>query len=45
MVVPGFLGETSYQQRQNLIGEFSTMGDGILATVDVEDIIRNDPRE
>ena len=45
MVEPGFLGETSYQQRQNLIGEFSTMGDGILAMVDVEDIVRNALRE
>jgi hypothetical protein len=35
----------SYRQRQNLIGEFSAVGDGVLATVDVEDIIRNTPRE
>ena len=41
----GFLGETSYRQRQNLIGEFSTVGDGVLAMVDVEDIIRNAPCE
>ena len=45
MVEPGFPGETSYRQRENLIGEFSAMGDGILATVDVEDIIRNAPHE
>ena len=45
MVEPGFPGETSYQQRQKLIGEFSTVGDGVLATVDVEDIIRNAPRK
>jgi hypothetical protein len=41
MVEPGFPRETSYWQRQNLIGEFSAMGDGILAIVDVEDIVRN----
>ena len=45
MVESGFLGETSYQQCENMIGEFSTMGDGVLATVDVEDIIRNAPHE
>ena len=45
MVELGFPRETSYRQRENLIGEFSTMGDGILAMVDVEDIIRNAPRE
>ena len=45
MVEPGFLGEMSYRQRENLIGEFSTTGDGVLATVDVEDVIRNAPRE
>ena len=45
MVVPGFPGETSYRQRYNLIGEFSAMGDGVLATVDVEDIIHNAPCE
>ena len=45
MVEPGFAGETSYRQRENLISEFSTMGDGILATVDVEDIIHNATRE
>ena len=45
MVEPRFSGETSYRQRENLIGEFSTMGDGILAAVDVEDVIRNAPRE
>jgi len=45
MVEPGFPGETSYRQRQNLIGEFSAVGDGILAVVYVEDIVRNAPRE
>ena len=45
MVELGFPGETSYHQRQNLIGEFSIVGDGILAVVDVEDIIRNTPHE
>ena len=45
MVEPGLPGETSYRQRQNLIGEFSTVGDGVLAMVDVEDIIRNAPHE
>jgi hypothetical protein len=45
VVEPGFLGETSYWQRKNLIGEFSTVGDGIMAAVVVEDIIRNAPRE
>ena len=45
MVEPGFLGETSYRQRQNLMGEFSAMGDGVLGMVDVEDIIRNAPHE
>jgi hypothetical protein len=39
VVKPGFLGETSYRQRQNLIGEFSTVGNGVLAVVDVEDIV------
>ncbi|XP_066324137.1 uncharacterized protein [Miscanthus floridulus] len=39
VVKPGFLGETSYRQCENLIGEFSAMGDGVLAMVDVEDII------
>ena len=42
---PGFAGETSYRQRENLIGELSAMGDGVLAVVDVEDIIRNAPRK
>jgi hypothetical protein len=41
----GFPGETSYRQRENLIDEFSTMGDGVLATVNVEDIICIAPRE
>jgi len=45
MVKPGFLREMSYRKRQNLIGEFSAMGNSILATVDVEDIIRNAPHE
>jgi len=45
MVEPGFLGETSYRQRENLIGEFSAMGNCVLAVVDVEDIIRNAPHE
>ena len=45
MVEPGFPGETSYQQRQNLIGEFFVVGDGVLAAVDVEDIIHNAPHE
>jgi len=45
VVEPGFLGETSYRQCQNLIDEFSTMGDGVLAMVDVEDIIHNAPHE
>jgi hypothetical protein len=42
VVEPGFLGEMSHQQRENLIGEFFAMGDGILAAVD---IIRNTLRE
>jgi hypothetical protein len=41
VVEPGFPEETSYRQRENLINEFSTVGDGVLAVVDVEDIIRN----
>ena len=41
MVELGFPREMSYQQRQNLIDEFSTVGDGVLAMVDVEDIISN----
>jgi hypothetical protein len=45
MVEPVFPGETSYRQHQNLIGEFSVAGDGVLATVDVKDIVRNAPRE
>ena len=35
VVEPGFLGETNYRQRENLIVEFSDMGDGVLAPVDV----------
>ena len=45
MVEPGFSEEMSYRQRENLIGEFSAVGDGILAVVYVEDIVRNAPRE
>ena len=45
MVEPGFPGETGYRQRENLIDEFSIVGDGILTAVDVEDIIRNAPHE
>ena len=45
VVEPGFPRETSYQQCQNLIGEFFAMGNGVLATVDVEDIICNAPHE
>ena len=45
MVESGFLGETSYQQCENLIDKFSAMGDGVLAAVDVEDIIHNAPHE
>ena len=45
VVEPGFSGETSYQQRENLIGEFSAVVNGVLVVVDVEDIIRNAPRE
>ena len=45
MVEPGFPGEMSYRQRQNLIGEFFTVGDGVLAIVDVEDIIHNAPHD
>jgi len=45
VVEPGFPGEMSYRQHENLISEFSAVGDGILVAVDVEDIIRNAPRE
>jgi hypothetical protein len=45
VVEPWFPGETNYQQCENLIGEFSAMGDGVLAMVDVEDIIRNAPHK
>ena len=45
MVESGFPGETSYRDRKNLIGDFSTMGDGVLAAVNVEDIIHNAPCE
>ena len=40
-----FLGEMRYRQRQNLIGEFSAVGDCVLATMDVEDIVHNAPRK
>jgi hypothetical protein len=45
VVEPGFPEETSYRQRENLIDKFSTVGDGVLVTMDVEDIIRNARRE
>ena len=45
MVELGFLGVMSYRQRQNLIGEFSTVGNRVLAMADVEDIVHNAPRE
>jgi hypothetical protein len=45
VVEPGFPRETSYRQCQNLISEFSAVGDDVLVTVDVEDIIRNAPYE
>jgi hypothetical protein len=45
VVEPGFLGEMSYQDRENLIGDLSSSNDGILAVVNVEDIIRNAPHE
>ena len=45
VVEPGFSGETSYRQRQNLIGKFSAVADGIRAVVDIEDIVRNAPHE
>ena len=32
VVEPGFLGEMSYRQRENLIGEFSTTGDGLFVS-------------
>ena len=41
----GFSREMSSRHRQNLIDEFSAVGDGVLTTVDVEDIIHNTPRE
>ena len=40
-----FPGEMSYRQHQNLIGEFSTLGDDILAMVAIEDIVHNAPRK
>ena len=45
MVEPGFPGETSYRQHENLIDKFLAVGNGVLAVVDVENIIRNAPRE
>jgi hypothetical protein len=45
VVEPGFPGEMSYQDRENLIGDLSSSNDGILAVVNVEDIIRNAPHE
>ena len=45
VVEPGFPEETSYRQHENLIGEFSAKGDGVLAAVDVEDIIHNAPHK
>ena len=45
MVELGFPGETSYRDGENLIVDFSITGDGILAMVNVEDIICNAPRE
>ena len=45
VVEPRFLGEMNYRQRENQIDEFSAMGDGVLATMDVEDMIRNAPHE
>ena len=45
MVELGFLGETSYWDRENLIGDFYAMGDGVLAAMNVEDIIHNAPHE
>ena len=45
MVELGFPRETGYRQRENLIDEFSIMGNGILTAVDVEDIIRNASHE
>ena len=45
MVELGFPREMSYRQCENLIGEFFAVGNGILATVELEDIIRNAPHE
>ena len=45
MVELGFPRETGYRQRENLIDEFSIMGNGILTAVDVEDIIHNASHE
>ena len=45
MVELGFPQETSYRDRENLIGDLSTTGDGVLAMVNVEDIICNTHHE
>jgi hypothetical protein len=45
VVEPEFPGETSYRQRKNLISKFSAVSDGVLATVNVEDIIHDAPHE
>ena len=45
MVESGFLGQTGYQDHENLINDFSTMGDGVLPTVNEEDIICIAPYE
>jgi hypothetical protein len=45
VVEPEFPGEMSYRQRDNPISEFSAVGDGVLAMVNVEDIICNAPYE
>lgn len=38
---PRFLLELSFDQREELVGDFSTMADGVLAMLDVEEIIHN----
>jgi hypothetical protein len=43
VVEPGFPGEMSYWDCENLISDFYTVDDGVLATVNVEDIIHNAP--
>jgi hypothetical protein len=37
----GFLLELSFDQREELVGDFSAVADGILVVLDVEDIIHN----